>query len=158
MSDSSVRNQQHRFTSNSFPLPSPCVFFPLYAPVGSRLRDSCDVVSISSISHVSLPRDQLRRAPIGSILFPCFMDSISVCYVTYTSLYHVQQSEYRSCSPPSTLFPSIPSARPSHHPPWSSLAQPWPNRLRVQRRYCWEAPGHSLLALSVGNIRIVQGG
>jgi hypothetical protein len=107
MSDSLVRDQQHRFMSK-FLSPSFPFCFLLFVRFSRLAPPRLMLVSISSIARVSLPRDPLSRTPFGSILFPCFTDLISVCYITCTSLYHVQQSEYRLRSPPFDFFPSIP--------------------------------------------------
>jgi hypothetical protein len=155
MSDSLVRDQQHRFMSKIlFPF-FPLLFSSLCTLPSARVSETHVFSFPFHLSHM-YPRPKIRSVAFGSILFPCFTDSISVCYITCTSLYHVQQSEYRSCSLPPILFPSFdfvlpfdtfgsPLAPPSLGP---SSRQPCQDRLRVWQRNCQEAPRPSIPALS----------
>jgi hypothetical protein len=82
-------------------------YFPIYAPVGSRLPGPCAYVLISALHMYS-------RSPCAppSVVLICFTfrTRYTVSYITCIVIYPVPQSEYRICSPFDTFnSPLVPS-------------------------------------------------
>jgi hypothetical protein len=97
----SMCSQRRSMTAPPFFVFIPCDFLP-YAPVGSCILGPCVPVLISSLRMYS-------RSPcaLPSVVLICFTlrTRYTVSYITCTVIYLVPQSEYRTCSPPSNLFP-----------------------------------------------------
>jgi hypothetical protein len=100
----------------------PCDFLP-YAPVGSRILGPCVPVLISSLRMYS-------RSPcaLPSVVLICFplRTGYTVSYITCTVIYLAPQSEYRTRSPPSNLFPlRSPQLAPCSFALGPSPRRPW---------------------------------
>jgi hypothetical protein len=88
------------------PLIRPFFNFSLYTlPSASRFSESCVLVFISLFHMYSCPVFPPCVLPSVVICFHVFTDSFLGFYITYMTVYHVHQSEYRLGSVPSTSEP-----------------------------------------------------